>query len=158
MPSSHKSDAERRRPETEGPRGRWRFESILAQTGLGPLFAPAHKRLSHTPAAMLQRLRSSLAPRLRAFSGEAAASSFGFDLSDDTKAYQELARKFAKEEIIPVAADYDRSMVYPTPLFKKAWEVSVRVIASLFRVSRHRPRGGGNAAWALSPRRLSPFF
>jgi acyl-CoA dehydrogenase len=60
----------------------------------------------------------------RAFSTEAsAAPAFGFELSEDTKSFQQLARKFAKEEVIPAAAAYDLSMEYPTPLFKKAWEV-----------------------------------
>lgn len=74
---------------------------------------------------MLTRLATRLSTSARArFATDAAAtSSFGFELSDDTKSYQELARKFAKEEIIPAAAEYDRTMVYPTPLFKKAWEV-----------------------------------
>ena len=30
-------------------------------------------------------------------------------LSEDQKNYQELARKFAKEEILPKAAEYDRT-------------------------------------------------
>lgn len=73
---------------------------------------------------MLSRLSRlpSLAPRARSLSST-VSDSFGFELSEDTKSFQALARKFALEEIIPVAAEYDRSMVYPTPLFKKAWEV-----------------------------------
>lgn len=30
-------------------------------------------------------------------------------LSEEQRSYQDLARKFAKEEIIPVAAEYDRT-------------------------------------------------
>lgn len=32
-----------------------------------------------------------------------------------------MARKFAREDIIPVAAEYDKSGEYPWPLLKKAW-------------------------------------
>ncbi|CAH2268248.1 jg7855, partial [Pararge aegeria aegeria] len=46
-------------------------------------------------------------------------------LSDEQKALQDLARKFTKEEIIPVAAQYDKSGEYPWPIIKKAWEVGL---------------------------------
>jgi hypothetical protein len=36
---------------------------------------------------------------------------------------QEVARQFAKTEMIPVAAQYDKSGEYPHDVFKKAWEV-----------------------------------
>jgi acyl-CoA dehydrogenase len=48
-----------------------------------------------------------------------------FTLSEDQLAYQTLARDFALNEIIPVAAEYDRSMEYPVPLLKKAWEAGL---------------------------------
>lgn len=38
---------------------------------------------------------------------------------------QNLARKFTAEEIIPTAAEYDRTMEYPWPIVKKAWEVGL---------------------------------
>lgn len=38
---------------------------------------------------------------------------------------QELARKFTKEEIIPVAAEYDRTGKYPWDIIKKAWNVGL---------------------------------
>ncbi|KAM3968645.1 medium-chain acyl-CoA dehydrogenase isoform 2-T2 [Aphomia sociella] len=44
-----------------------------------------------------------------------------FELSDEQKALQDLARKFTREEIIPVAAQYDKSGEYPWPIVKKAW-------------------------------------
>jgi hypothetical protein len=81
---------------------------------------------------MLSRLSSfSRAAGGRAAYSSSIPSSFGFELSEDTKSYQQLARKFAKEEIIPVAAKYDQSMEYPTAVFKKAWEVNRRVSFSL---------------------------
>ncbi|XP_063837401.1 medium-chain specific acyl-CoA dehydrogenase, mitochondrial isoform X3 [Ostrinia nubilalis] len=48
-----------------------------------------------------------------------------FELSDEQKALQDLARKFTKEEIMPVAAQYDKSGEYPWPIVKKAWEVGL---------------------------------
>ncbi|XP_026758953.1 probable medium-chain specific acyl-CoA dehydrogenase, mitochondrial isoform X3 [Galleria mellonella] len=48
-----------------------------------------------------------------------------FELSDEQKALQELARKFTREEIIPAAAQYDKSGEYPWPILKKAWELGL---------------------------------
>ncbi|XP_014370091.2 probable medium-chain specific acyl-CoA dehydrogenase, mitochondrial isoform X2 [Papilio machaon] len=50
---------------------------------------------------------------------------FCFELNDEQKALQELARKFTREEIIPVAAQYDKSGEYPWPIVKKAWEIGL---------------------------------
>ncbi|CAL7944080.1 unnamed protein product [Xylocopa violacea] len=36
---------------------------------------------------------------------------------------QELARKFTREEIIPVAAEYDRTGKYPWDIIKKSWSL-----------------------------------
>ena len=52
-------------------------------------------------------------------------SGVSFALTDDQKAYQELARKFALEEMIPKAAEYDLSMKYPKEIFDKAWELGL---------------------------------
>ena len=77
--------------------------------------------------------------------GRRWSSGFSFGLSDDQKAFQELARNFAKTEMIPVgefrsraglsapyllklseycdilfaAAHYDQTMDYPMPIFKR---------------------------------------
>ena len=48
-----------------------------------------------------------------------------FSLSDDQKQLQELARKFAKEEIIPIAAHHDQTGKFPMEVVKKAWEVGL---------------------------------
>ncbi|XP_059062303.1 medium-chain specific acyl-CoA dehydrogenase, mitochondrial isoform X3 [Achroia grisella] len=50
---------------------------------------------------------------------------FCFELNDEQKALQELARKFTREEIIPVAAQYDKTGEYPWPILKKAWELGL---------------------------------
>ncbi|EFN79756.1 Probable medium-chain specific acyl-CoA dehydrogenase, mitochondrial, partial [Harpegnathos saltator] len=46
-------------------------------------------------------------------------------LSDTQKEIQELGRKFTREEIIPVAAEYDKSGKYPWDIIKKAWNVGL---------------------------------
>jgi len=48
-----------------------------------------------------------------------------FLLSDEQKQLQELARKFAKEEIIPKAAHHDKTGEYPKEIAKKAWELGL---------------------------------
>lgn len=47
------------------------------------------------------------------------------ELNETQKEMQQLARKFAREEIIPVAAEYDKSGKYPWEIFKKAWEIGL---------------------------------
>jgi acyl-CoA dehydrogenase len=48
-----------------------------------------------------------------------------FTLSDEQQQLQDLARKFAKEEIIPKAAHHDESGEYPREIAKKAWELGI---------------------------------
>ena len=48
-----------------------------------------------------------------------------FSLSADQKQLQEMARKFAKEEIIPKAAHHDKTGEYPHEIVKKAWELGL---------------------------------
>uniref|UniRef100_G3PW05 Medium-chain specific acyl-CoA dehydrogenase, mitochondrial n=1 Tax=Gasterosteus aculeatus aculeatus TaxID=481459 RepID=G3PW05_GASAC len=46
-------------------------------------------------------------------------------LTDEQKEFQQLARKFAREEIVPAAPAYDRSGEYPMPIIRKAWELGL---------------------------------
>ncbi|MBS3887495.1 MAG: acyl-CoA dehydrogenase family protein [Firmicutes bacterium] len=46
-----------------------------------------------------------------------------FKLSTEEDSLRSLAREFAKRELLPVAAEYDRSGDVPWPVIKKAWEV-----------------------------------
>eukprot|EP00948_MAST-09A_sp_MAST-9A-sp1_P002075 g2075.t1 len=55
----------------------------------------------------------------RFFSSEAAAG-LDFALTDEQQAYQDLARKFAREEMIPKAAELDKTGEYPHEIFEKA--------------------------------------
>ncbi|XP_015985090.2 medium-chain specific acyl-CoA dehydrogenase, mitochondrial [Rousettus aegyptiacus] len=50
---------------------------------------------------------------------------FNFEFTEQQKEIQATARKFAREEIIPVAAEYDKSGKYPFPIMKKAWELGL---------------------------------
>ena len=80
--------------------------------------------------ATSRRLSARLAPRLsRSFSAELAeaeeAGGFSLALTDEQTALKELARDFAKNEMIPVAAHYDQTMEYPTDVFTKAWELGL---------------------------------
>ena len=71
---------------------------------------------------MLTRAARSLSRAASAASAVAApvgTRSISFDLTDDQKAYQNLARDFAAKEIIPAAAELDRTMEYPNELFNK---------------------------------------
>lgn len=53
------------------------------------------------------------------------AMGYNFELNETQKEMQELARKFTKEEIIPVAAKYDKSGEYPWDIVKKAWSLGL---------------------------------
>ncbi|KZO97848.1 acyl-CoA dehydrogenase NM domain-like protein [Calocera viscosa TUFC12733] len=62
----------------------------------------------------------------RAFASEAdPGPQVSFGLSEEQQGIQDLARRFAREEIVPVAAEYDQSMAYPWPILKKAHEAGL---------------------------------
>uniref|UniRef100_A0A023FVN4 Putative medium-chain acyl-coa dehydrogenase n=1 Tax=Amblyomma parvum TaxID=251391 RepID=A0A023FVN4_AMBPA len=68
----------------------------------------------------------------RPLSAEAAAATakannagYCFELSEEQKEYQNLARKFSREEILPKAAHYDRTGEFPWDIIKKAFEVGL---------------------------------
>ncbi len=56
---------------------------------------------------------------------EGGGAMFSLELSSEQQAFKELARDFARKEMIPVAAEYDRSMEFPQPVFEKAWELGL---------------------------------
>jgi len=49
----------------------------------------------------------------------AGARFISFELTEDQRAFQKLARDFAVNEVIPAAAELDRTMEYPEELFNK---------------------------------------
>jgi acyl-CoA dehydrogenase len=48
-----------------------------------------------------------------------------FGLSDEQRMLQATARRFAREEIAPVAAGYDQSGEFPREILRKAWELGL---------------------------------
>jgi acyl-CoA dehydrogenase len=48
-----------------------------------------------------------------------------FELTEEQKALVDTARRFAKERIIPVAAECDRESRFPKEVFKAAWEIGL---------------------------------
>ncbi|XDA70074.1 hypothetical protein R6Z07F_000449 [Ovis aries] len=52
-------------------------------------------------------------------------SGLSFEFTEQQKEFQATAPKFAREEIIPVAAEYDKTGKYPVPLIKRAWELGL---------------------------------
>lgn len=62
----------------------------------------------------------------RTFSSTPAVSNgYNFALTETQKEMKDVAEKFTREEIIPVAAEYDRSGEYPWPVIKKAWSLGL---------------------------------
>ncbi|XP_055376315.1 medium-chain specific acyl-CoA dehydrogenase, mitochondrial [Condylostylus longicornis] len=74
-------------------------------------------------ALMQQLIRNLARPIVRR--KYSTAVGFNFELSDEQKEMQALAKKFAAEEIIPVASHYDKTGEYPWPVVKKAWELGL---------------------------------
>ena len=48
-----------------------------------------------------------------------------FELSDEQKLLQDTARRFAREEMAPVAGHYDQSGEFPREIIRKAWELGL---------------------------------
>ena len=48
-----------------------------------------------------------------------------FELTEEQKALIDTARRFAKERIIPIAAECDRKSEFPKEVFKAAWEIGL---------------------------------
>jgi len=67
----------------------------------------------------------SLLKCVRPMTGVTSARNLNFNLTEDTLALQELARKFAREEMMPKAAYHDQTMEYPQEIFTKAWELGL---------------------------------
>ncbi|CAH1271873.1 ACADM [Branchiostoma lanceolatum] len=68
------------------------------------------------------------APSPAATTSEGAPSGgrgYSFEMTDEQREFQDLARKFAREEIIPVASQYDKTGEYPFPILKKGWELGL---------------------------------
>lgn len=88
-------------------------------------------------------------PSIRAFSVSSRLASAEqaqqegpwFALTDEQKEFQAVARKFAREEIAPVAAHHDKTGEYPWDLVKKAW--------SLGLINNHIPEAYGGTEMSV---------
>ncbi len=49
----------------------------------------------------------------------------GFDLDDEQQALQATARRFARDEVAPVAGELDAASKFPRELIQKAWELGL---------------------------------
>lgn len=58
-------------------------------------------------------------------SSQGSNSGLCFTFTDEQKSYQQLAKDFAREKIIPVAAKYDKSMAFPHDVFAEAWKLGL---------------------------------
>jgi len=67
----------------------------------------------------------SLLKCVRPMAGIQSTRNLNFNLNEDSLALQELARKFAREEMMPKAAYHDQTMEYPQEIFEKAWELGL---------------------------------
>ncbi|WRT63863.1 uncharacterized protein IL334_000788 [Kwoniella shivajii] len=73
------------------------------------------------PLRRLTTRRSCIAQARRGMAAVRSSSGpVNFGLDDDQRGIQELAQSFTRDKIIPVAAEYDRSMAYPWPILKEA--------------------------------------
>ncbi|CAD5113861.1 DgyrCDS3026 [Dimorphilus gyrociliatus] len=53
------------------------------------------------------------------------SNGFSLNLTSEQLEIRNLARKFSREEIIPKAAEYDRTGEYPWPILQKAWDLGL---------------------------------
>jgi acyl-CoA dehydrogenase len=88
--------------------------------------------LSRSYFQLLRTTIRPLAVRYSSSSGKITAdaqagASLGpwFQLSDEQKEFQAVARKFAREEIMPVAAHHDKTGEYPWDIVKRGWELGL---------------------------------
>src|SRR5690625_3697202 len=50
---------------------------------------------------------------------------YKFELTEDQKSFQRLARDFTRDHIIPVAGELDQKGEFPTEVCRKAWELGL---------------------------------
>ncbi|ENN76743.1 probable medium-chain specific acyl-CoA dehydrogenase, mitochondrial [Dendroctonus ponderosae] len=71
-------------------------------------------------------VRNSLRPLAsKNYSSSPIPNGYNFELNDTQRDFQETARKFAREEVLPVAAEYDKTGNYPWDIFKKAHQLGL---------------------------------
>lgn len=73
----------------------------------------------------MSRQNTQLISRLAKVQCASSVRNISFDLTEEQKEFQEVARKFTREEIIPNAPKYDKSGEYPWDLIKKAHSIGM---------------------------------
>jgi acyl-CoA dehydrogenase len=114
-------------------------ETCAARNSHAMFCAPLHllgRACARAPRAAGARLAPSRA--LSSAASAAPAAGLSFVLSEDQRAIRDLARKFARDVMMPRAKEYDLSMAYPMDVFKAAWELGL--------VNTHVPASAGGAA------------
>jgi acyl-CoA dehydrogenase len=66
-----------------------------------------------------------IAPRSSRDFADSAPSMVDFALSDEQSGLRDLARRFARTEMLPRAAECDRTARFPEEVYRKAWEVGL---------------------------------
>jgi acyl-CoA dehydrogenase len=54
-----------------------------------------------------------------------SAGGISFELTEEQRMYQDIARRFANEVMVPAAAEHDRTMEFPREIFNQAWELGL---------------------------------
>jgi acyl-CoA dehydrogenase len=56
------------------------------------------------------------------------STGISFTLTEEQKLFQQMAREFTKNEIVPVAKEYDKSHQFPWPVIRKAHELGLTIM------------------------------
>ncbi|KAF1336169.1 Medium-chain specific acyl-coa dehydrogenase, mitochondrial precursor, partial [Globisporangium splendens] len=86
---------------------------------------PATKTTARQLGAKLLKPSSARSFAVGVHVDDSAYDHFSLKLSDEQREFQQLARKFAREEMIPKEKYYDTTMEYPQEIFAKAWELGL---------------------------------
>ncbi|KAG9508719.1 putative medium-chain specific acyl-CoA dehydrogenase, mitochondrial [Fragariocoptes setiger] len=100
--------------------------SVLNRSCLSAVLRPTTSVRAASASQLLSvRRDQSSAPYLNIERHHDPDAPLSFSLTEDQREIKDLASKFTREEIIPVAAQYDKTGEYPWPIVKKAREVGL---------------------------------
>jgi len=83
------------------------------------------RSFTKVPKTSWRNARSLSAQSLPNAASDAPPAGINFNITPEQQDYLDLAEQFTKNEIIPVAAEYDRTGEYPWPVLKKAHETGL---------------------------------
>jgi acyl-CoA dehydrogenase len=78
--------------------------------------------LASTTKTILKRVGANTRVAAAGFS---STKGTGYDLTEEQRQFQDLARTFAREEMMPLSAKYDKSGEFPQEVFEKAWNLGL---------------------------------